>query len=303
VPCTHSMRMLLLVLLALPVMAQAQSCAEFNRADLPLGSYTESANAAGKSLGFILLVHGLNLDPARMQDIARFLQDAGYRTLTVRLAGHRQDAERWQGVNYALWYGEMWRLQCLAAARASELELPLYLFAYSLGAALGLDALSGFYLSQSGNKEDLPRFRKIVLLAPALKLKWYSTLFLNLPLLPASLHFNSLAPQAYRADPRTSMGAYRALGDSISAWHRKSALLNLPVPVMVLMDPQDELVSYQGIRDFASANARINWQFMQLNNDDATLQRPHHHLIIDEASLGAAQWQVLQKAVLDFLAE
>ncbi len=99
------------------------------------------------------------------------------------------------------------------------------------------------------------------------------------------------------------MGAYRALAETMAAWQQKSSALELNSPVLVLMDPRDELISYRGLNSKISSGAWRNWNLVELNNDASTLANPIHHLVIDEASLGSQQWQFLQDTVLAFLDE
>ncbi len=286
-----------------PLTAQALDCEAFDPAALQSAAFTESYSSTQPLKGFVLIAHGLNLNPAKMQPIASFLQAAGYHTVLARLSGHQSSTQGWQDVSYARWQEEMSALHCHAALRAKQQEVPLYFLGYSLGAVLGLDTLAALSTDPTNNKSRQEGYRKIVLLAPALALNWYSNLALQVPLLPDSLQFSSLSPVDYRANATTSVGAYRALSESMATWQQELTASRINSPVLVLMDPQDELISYKALSSKISSGAWKNWQLVELNNDASTLENPIHHLVIDEASLGSQQWQFLKDTVLAFLDE
>lgn len=296
-------RLIALLFVLSPLTAQALECGEFDPAALNVESFTESPASTNPTKGIVLIAHGLNLNPAKMQLIANFLQAAGYHTLLARLSGHQSSNQGWQDVSYARWHEEMSALHCVAALRARQQNVPLIFLGYSLGAVLGLDTLAALSTDPTRNESRQEGYSKIVLLAPALALNWYSNLALQVPLLPDSLQFSSLSPADYRANATTSVGAYRALSESIAIWQQESTAARIDSPVLALMDPQDELISYKALRSKISRGAWKNWQLVELNNDASTLDSPIHHLVIDEASLGSQQWKFLQDTVLAFLDE
>lgn len=93
-----------------------------------------------------------------------------------------------------------------------------------------------------------PGFQRMVLLAPAITLRWYASL-LRLGRYFPNLEFVSFTPKEYRAHDATTGAAYAALfagGDSL----QKAEGSTLNVPTLVIMDPRDRTVSIDGIRDF-----------------------------------------------------
>jgi alpha-beta hydrolase superfamily lysophospholipase len=97
--------------------------------------------------GTALVVHGLNLRPARMQPLIDCLNAAGVECLALSLHGQGDnympqpgldaDAARRESfcrVTFELWRDEAFAAYTIARARADERGVPLLLAGFSLGA-------------------------------------------------------------------------------------------------------------------------------------------------------------------------
>ncbi len=274
-----------------PLQSWAQNCAHESLSSLQTSSYSESSADHHPQKGYVLVFHGLNLNPDRMGEVTSFLNRAGFETLTIKLTGHGRVTSGFSGVTYSKWYQETAAFICAGRNRAMALNLPLFLVGYSLGGVVSLNVMIEL--------QEQVTFRGIVLLAPAIKLRWRSRIFGWFAFLPDSFMITSRSPKFYRANKATSLGAYRAMYNSIDEFGIRTRNRGLNAPVLVLMNPDDGLVSWNGLRTFVQERRLIGWDFYALNNHHSELEKPNNHLIIDAASLGEGQWMVLKTKVLD----
>jgi hypothetical protein len=72
-------------------------------------------------------------------------------------------------------------------------------------------------------------------------------------------------------------------------------------PTLVLVDPKDELLSYRTLMNIADDTPA--WRVERVSAAGSTLKRPVHHLIVDEPSLGSAEWRRMLALMEDFLAK
>ena len=206
--------------------------------------------ATGAVRGVALVIHGLNLKPDRMGPLVDELCQWGIAVVLCALRGHGENYAPLAGctpdvarlatfrqVSYTGWQAEVMAAYTAASALAQPTATPLFLVAFSLGALLGCELLV-----------TTPRvyFDRMVLLAPALALRPHSHLPALLGRWP-TLALRSFAPQTYRSNPATPIAAYSALRTALRSLQRHgNAQLN--VPTLILVDPQDELVSLHGMR-------------------------------------------------------
>lgn len=252
----------------------------------------------------VVLVHGLNLDPAAMQDIQQLLFDADMDVLSVSLAGHagalEDDARllQFQEATFAEWQEDVRQAVALASQRAAAVQRPLYLVGFSLGGLLSAD-----YLISTGEPAASVDVDRLVLLAPAISLKWSSYLLYPLQVFP-DVFLPSVAPRVYRANDYTPVSAYISLYEGVNRFNELAgeaenrSLLN--VPALVFMHPRDELVSFDGVRDFIAERQLSRWQFVEVDKsgDAADVL---DHLIVGPHSLGGDAWRVVSEQMLDFL--
>ena len=166
----------------------------------PAGIRTASAVA--------LVIHGLNVNPLRMDPLAHELNSWGAATLRCTLSGHANSLPAGEArlaslrqVTYGLWREEAAAAYHVAAQQAERRNVPLVLVAFSLGALIGCAAAL-----HSANI----RFARLVLFAPALRIRRRSRILELLSRWP-QLVVPSLSPAAYRANPGTPIAAYNAL--------------------------------------------------------------------------------------------
>lgn len=256
-------------------------------------------SATTRPEGVALVIHGLNLNPARMAAVITALNEAGIDALRLSLKGHggnftHRDGmnatearlESFKAVSYPLWFQEALKGYEQARQSARQNRVPLFLVAFSYGGLMGLDLLA--------SREDV-RFERAVLFAPALSLHGWDyavRLFSPFPrmVIPA------LAPADYLANPGTPIAGYNALFETLD--HFESHIgPRLNIPTLVVMDPDDELVSIDGLKRLVEEHRLDRWRFYPVRNHRSVLKGMLRHIVIDETSLGPAVWAEVKAAL------
>jgi esterase/lipase len=236
--------------------------------------------------GWVLVAHGMNLKPSRMRPLA----DAVCNTETrlscriLTLAGHEEGSpSRMRQVTASAWKATM--LDEIRRIREQAGQRPVYFLGFSLGALMGAWAMQQF--------EENP-FHSVVLLAPPIETHGYARLA---TLIPGPSHWTlpSRNHPEYRANDGTSLGAYRAL------FEIQDELRNRARPrddsVLVLVNPEDELVSASKLRRRADEARWGRWQIEDILTLRPSLSPVYQHLFIDEPSMGREAWAHLVSRV------
>ena len=253
--------------------------------------------------GVGLVIHGLNLNPVRMAAVVTALNAAGIDALRLSLKGHGgnftpregMDAtearlETFKGVSYPLWFQETCGGYEQARQSARQNQVPLFLIGFSYGGLMGLDLLA--------SREEV-RFQRAVLFAPALSLHgWDYAIRLFSPF--PRMVIPALAPAPYLANPGTPVAGYNALFETLD--HFESHIgPRLNIPTLVVMDPGDELVSFDGLKRLAEEHHLNQWRFFPLHRRRSLLNGMLRHIVIDEASVGRHAWAEIRKEMIAHL--
>ena len=256
-----------------------------------------------KLRGVALVIHGLNLNPTRMAAVISALNEAGIDTMRLSLRGHgdnyrRRDGldatqsrlEDFKGVSYPAWFQETLKGYKEARSNAREKKVPLFLVGFSYGGLMGLDMMAA--------RPDVA-FDRAVLFAPALSLHgWDYTIRLFTPF--PRLVIPALAPAEYLANPGTPMAGYNALFETLDHFESHAGP-KINIPSLVVMDPDDELVSISGIKNLAEAHNLDQWRFHPVRNGRPLLKGMLRHIVIDEASVGRPAWAEIRKEMIAHL--
>jgi len=253
--------------------------------------------------GVAVVLHGLNLRPAKMASIVRILTEAGIDALRVSLFGHGRNyphnatigrkkarIEALKTVSYRLWKQETYQAYRIARRRSDQFKVPLFLVGFSLGGLLGTDL--------SVSRTDV-RFERMVLFAPALDLR---RILYGVRLLSPfpRLVVPSRASNSYRENSRLPVAAYNALFEALGHF-KKNAGAKLNVPTILFIDKQDELVSYRGLKQFVKRHRLNNWSFHLVKKGKNGVIAKMHHLIIDESAVGDGVWQEIRQTMINHL--
>lgn len=255
----------------------------------------------GEPQGVALIIHGLNMRPSKMGALSQHLvQEKNISVLQVALKGHipGDDQEsQWQNLTETDWPEEAYQSYCLARQTAQQKNLPLYLVGYSLGGAL----LSHLLLN---SPDPVYEQSKLILLAPALSLPWYASMIKLTRILGPKTFIPSFNIEEYQAFKGTTVAGYNALFSLVDTFRlatHNEDLKKLQLPTLILMDPQDELVSYRGLDKMIRERKLSQWKIHTLDNSDSHLQGKYHHLIVDPSSLGPKGWGQLTAAINTFI--
>jgi alpha-beta hydrolase superfamily lysophospholipase len=241
--------------------------------------------------GLVLVVHGLNLKASRMQALVRVLVDQGYMVGNLTLAGHRGDKSQ---VGRDAWLQD-YEGATLALRELSNEHggLPIYAVCMSLGALTLVDFMTEHPQHQP--------FEKILMLAPALSLRWYSHIFRFfarwLPGFPIP-SFSRAKDRVYRSLPLQFYGELYKAQDMIG---KKLKARPLKLPVSIMMDPRDELVSYAGVENLLRRGCMpmAQLQGRRLPAEAAGT----YHLFICPESMGQTVWEEVTGELKEFFTQ
>ena len=236
--------------------------------------------------GVILVVHGLNNKPELMQPLIAELTASGFHALRLSLVREGTDLEQH-------WRQQLEAAYCEAGRRFPD--LPRSAAAYSMGAALVTDFMARF---------PDHRLQSAVLFAPALSLPKFTALLRPLlPLRVLGLGLPSFAPGDYTAKPFTSLRAYQGLYNVIDGLRSTEDVSGLAKPrVLVLMRPNDELVSFTGLQRWIAARQLSKWKLEALSSQCAGVHRFAHLIMLPE-SLGDEEWRRMSEKTVSFFQE
>lgn len=242
--------------------------------------------ASGKAKGVMIVTHGLNVLPAKMNQLASHFASNGYEVLRPSFRGHCGKDYDLQAVKAEQWEEDARRFHAQAKVKADALKVPLFLAAYSFSGLI--------FQSMS---EELPFARRIYL-APALETHfWYPIAIFLVNLWPVNF-FRTLIPDGYFAQEYGGTRSVIAMNHFFLRWgeRRKNADT---VPTLIWADPADELV--HGPKLKLLAESRPGWEFRALSVSGSTLPVSYHHLVIDEPSMGLEEWTRFTQGSLKFL--
>lgn len=239
----------------------------------------------------VVLLHGLNLKPQKMDDWSKLLTEHGALTIRVSLAGHQGCYEEMRDVTADIWHQQFKEAMIWAQSEASKHNVSLFFVGFSLGALVALEGLS----------VDSWPIHKMALIAPALSTPWYSeTAIKMLSVFGKGFMLPSRSPKEYRANKGTSIAAYQALFELKHSLER-NGYKNINVDTLVIIDRADELVSSKDIRDIISSHKLSLWTLNIVDNQFAHQNYGFRHLMVDEDAMGPKLWAKLSGMVLKHL--
>jgi pimeloyl-ACP methyl ester carboxylesterase len=250
--------------------------------------------------GVILMVHGLNTKPEKMQSLAQAFEENNYKVFLTVLSGHSNEDLAIVGqITRTKWLSDLDGKYQEARHFADSRKVPLIFVGYSLGGLLGVDLLTdpNYQIGDQAIHWD-----KMVLLAPAIATQGMVNSFgLLRGLMPGGFVVPSMSPYDYRANPAgTSVAEYNALFQSQhEVQTRDPGQLN-EIPTLIFIDPQDELVSESGLQNFMTIKGLENWKLIEVQKDPET-RKMYHHLLIDPETLGAKSFSNMKKYILEFV--
>jgi pimeloyl-ACP methyl ester carboxylesterase len=275
---------------------------DFQKDSEPSMKWFRHSETVGLS-GVALVIHGLNLNPARMGAVISVLNEAGIDCLGLSLKGHGDNFRQRDGmdaaesrledfkrVSHTLWFEETLAAYSEARQGADEKQLPLFLVGFSYGGLIGLDVLAA--------RLDAA-FDRALLFAPALSLRGWDyavRLFAPFP----KLVLPTFTPEGYRANPGTPIAGYNALFETLDHFETHIGP-RINIPTLVIIDPGDELVSFDGLKRMAEGYGLDLWRFFPVRRSHSLVRGMLRHIIIDEVAVGREAWTAIQLAMTTHL--
>jgi len=257
-----------------------------------MGSTISDDEPRGQPKAVVILLHGLNLKPSKMDDWSAALKNRGAHVIRFALYGHAGVDEHMKTVNADIWRQEFVNLVEVAKRKAKELDdVPLYFLGFSLGALVALE--------WSANNSSGDKFEKMVLIAPAISLSsFYRSLVDGASwLLGDNMVVPSRSPEEYRANVKgTSVAAYRALFALTDLLETKN-YQGTNVDTLVLIDQNDELVSSDRVREVIKQFKLSKWKLEIVDNRFAYDNYGFRHLMVDQQATGETLWKDLSDKV------
>jgi alpha-beta hydrolase superfamily lysophospholipase len=240
----------------------------------------------------ILVIHGMNLKPSKMDSLEQVCRGAGFRPVRVQLSGH---GEHETLKDYAQVTADLWEKEVIDAIAANQ---PVKgAIAFSLGGLCYLNAVAN--LVAQGEKE--PQFH--CLFAPAIGLRPFTSLlkpllWLDGLVVPSASHFR------YRRHWGTPMPAYRALFKLIErlqmAADSGSQLRNRS---MMLMNQNDELVHPRKVEALLGQISKKCHETVIVDTRQSKLRPKYNHLILDEECLGQSEYSKICRILTEFMVQ
>ena len=281
-----------------PASIDRESLTPQQQAELDAGTYTYDWLEPAAPEAVAVLVHGLNLQPDAMADIASALMSRNIAVLSVSLSGHADELDekgrlvQFADADFSVWQNEVRNAVLDADVYARKSDLPLFLVGFSLGGLLSADYQASFA------EADNIHIDRMVLFAPAITLRWSSYLLYPLQAFPEVV-LPSTSPDGYRANDFAPVSAYLALYRGIRQFN-EAVDEALNIPVLLMIHPRDELVSDNRIRQFIEEHGLTQWRYVDVSKS-ADAANVLNHLIIGPDSLGVESWRVVRDRMLDFL--
>lgn len=245
---------------------------------------TENVNPRPQMCAFVL--HGLNTKPSKMSTIADVLKPHSQRVALGSLSGHSSDPGANKEISASIWKSEFvqqWQNAMTGCEGQSDERV---FVGYSLGALVALTLLD--------ERTPMPIPTRLILIAPALELR-KKVLFIKAL---SWLRFGSLPSlnhTDYRANGWTSFAAYNALFELNKSWKQSAKDVSKSIPTVIFLAKDDELVDSQSIAEKTKEHQQ--WTVVWLDNRASQLNPKYHHLMLDEASLGADSWKKMKNGI------
>jgi len=251
---------------------------------------TQWSRGYGETESVGVVLHGLNMKPESMNDMVELLQNTNAEVLRLAITGHSDSQSSWNFVQRKHWISDVSRGIEEAAKRATTLGVPLHGVGYSMGGQLLVDALQ-----ETGIRTD-----KNILLAPSIALRPVAQSQLHWAKWLGPLPTPSTLSEEYRSNSTIPGSAYGAMSNSQKAIYETKNPQNLNVPTMIILDPDDEWISEDGLRLFMQKFKLTNWAFRLLKRSKEKIAGRWHHLIHDKKSL-AEHWDNISLHIKEFL--
>ena len=241
--------------------------------------------------GVILVIHGMNNHAGMMDPLIRVVNGCGFVGARLTLAGHDCIPSTKFDGSLNCWLDDV---QC---AYKNIVERYPNAKVSGLGFSLG-----GALLVASVDQNTAIRFEKLILLAPAIRLRWYLRLlqpFCFLARFKYSVpNFVPAAYRTYRFSPVTSYASTSDVVKGVTCLKNPDRFS--ATKVLLAMSPKDGLLHLSGMPNWLRTNHLAGWE-LEVLDARPEISKTLNHLVVDQPTLGASEWQKLTKIIKQFL--
>jgi len=226
------------------------------------------------SNGLVVLAHGLNLRPEKMNQLADFFLAQHYSIANIALAGHGANNEnQWSHLKIDSWKREMTEL----GKWLKNCHQPWYGVGQSTGAVM---------LYWMAQQKLSPAPLQFYFFAPAFipkyplgVLSWLANWFPSFKIPSANL-------EDYRVHDSTTLSAYRTLYLASQETTPNQELLNR---MNIIVSDKDELLNVAETKSWGRLSEQHWWTYDPIAQNQKTI----HHLMIDSKTMGNVAWDSL----------
>lgn len=250
-------------------------------------SFLEKLPGSSGGEKVLLCAHGLNQKPEALKPLLSDLASSGFETYLHHLPGHHNFDyhKKLTAEKYIEDHEKSYQYL------KDKFKKPIYFLGYSFGGLIGVHQFKS------------SPFKKMILLAPALRMRPY-TLLLQ-PLLPFLNHVVSIQmgddefEKKYRYHSQgVPADIYKSFFNIYHSQKLKEKNESSESEALIFIHPSDELVNYKALKKYVASQSQ--WQLKELDNQAARFKR-YNHLCFDEDTLGASSYQNLIKEIKNFL--
>jgi len=229
-------------------------------------------NSTAKSL--ILLGHGVDLNPEKMNDLLLELNSLGHDVVRIALAGHRENEDP-ALCSSQLWIDEFITTYKYSKEIAEKKSYPLNFLGYSLSALIALNL----------QIQNTISFDKQVFLAPALELKQITKVMKVL------ITFNYPSKLLPMAGQGFHINSFKALFELQEIFQTNKE--SIPdTKTLIITRKNDEVVSYEDTIRLINNFSLNSWTIKEL--DDSKKVKVQH-FCFDKNCMDSYQWKGLIK--------
>jgi len=248
--------------------------------------------AKEKVKAIIFAGHGLNQNPKALHPLFNDFASYGIQVNLYSLPDHGGNREpEFHDKEDSIYLSYHKNLN-IVREESAEKQVPFLIFGYSYGGLLGVRyqmeekiALRGLYF------------------APALHLRWYAPFIQWLIPWVKKVHSvpigSAEVENKYRYHQKgVPAGVYRQFFMNYQkVQNDKKSFLNLQAEGLCWIDPLDELVSWQGLKNWTEP---LGWDLCKTSNRQGSLRRAHH-LNFNSETLGDALYEKVLKSSVKYI--
>ena len=270
----------------------------------PEGKWTP---LAGKARGIAILVHGLTMNPTKLDPLASELNHLDIATYRIKLRGHNGNLQELNATDPEDWMNELFTEYCHARALADHRKIPLFLMGHSMGGLLVERLLNAATLYPT-TKEHI-RIDGAVLLAPSIMSSkdapwawdWRFALSAGNSLVRNLTHSKPPLQGYLLHDYNEPLDKLNHMVDEADELHTKG-FKDSNIPTLILVHSQDPTADLDGYRKIQETFHLTHWDVRKIDSATNSGDAPMPHIIVDQESSGRA-WSTELEWIKEYISK